>query len=348
VNKLTRILNRLPPHATFETITFGCRVNAAESHQFSQLLIDNGLYPCCNNPNLFIINTCAITQKGEYESTAKIRHLLDLHPQSLIIATGCASLKIKHPRLFVLSNTEKEALLDALNSSYSPEITDKYTHSHRFLLKIQSGCTANCSYCVVPTRRSYLKSLPIDKAIITVNKAVENGYKEVIITGVNLAQYTPGLSNLLEALLTQTQIPLISFGSLPLLCIDDKFLFLIKNFKLKIKNFLHIPIQSGSDRILKLMSRPYTQKDILFKIKNLKLKIKHLKLGTDIIIGFPSETEDDLQETLNLCKSLSFTKIHTFRFSPRPGTPAWDLNQKFPVKPSDINSRSRLLRKLVS
>ena len=361
MNKLTRILNRLPPRATFQTITFGCRVNAAESNQFSQLLIDNGLTgtPAGQRAShLYIINTCAVTQKGEYESTAKIRHLASNNPTSTILVTGCISKdKIpKLPNIFHIDNHQKETLLETLNSSYSPQITDKYTHHRRFLLKIQSGCTANCSYCLVPTRSSYLKSIAIDKAVNTVNKAIENGYQEVIITGVNLAQYTPSLSNLLQALLTQTKIPLISFGSLPLLCIDDKFLFLIKNFKLKIRNFLHIPLQSGSDRILKLMRRPYTRSQILTifnRLKNINTPpfLKGgdgggFKFGTDIIVGFPSETEVDFQQTYNLCQSIGFIKIHVFRFSPRPETTAWDLNQKFPVKPSDVNRRSRLLRSL--
>lgn len=361
MNKLTQILNRLSPRASFKIITFGCRVNAAESNQLGQLLIDNGFTrarPNQHTNDLFIINTCAVTQKGEYESTAKIRHLLKLHPLSFVVVTGCAaaSLKLVHPNLFALTNGEKELLLEALNGSYSPKIADKYTSYRRFLLKVQSGCSSNCSYCVVPVRRPSLKSLPIDMAVKTVNKAVQDGYREIIITGVNLAQYTPGLSNLLEALLTKTQIPLISFGSLPLLCIDKRFIQLITVHGSRFTKFLHVPLQSGSNRILKLMRRPYTHSQILTifnKLKNINappfLKGEDrggFKFGTDIIVGFPSESEEDFQQTYDLCKSLSFAKIHIFRFSPRPSTKAWDLNQKFPVRPQDINTRSRLLHSI--
>jgi threonylcarbamoyladenosine tRNA methylthiotransferase MtaB len=361
VNKLSKILNRLLPQATFQTITFGCRVNAAESNQLAQLLINNGLSKHLSNQrksDLYIVNTCAITQKGEYESTAKIRHLASNNPTSTILVTGCINKnKIpKLPNIFHIDNHQKETLLETLNNSYSPQVTDKYTHHRRFLLKIQSGCTANCSYCLVPSRRSYIKSIAIDKAINTVNKAIRDGYQEVIITGVNLTQYTPGLSNLLEALLAQTKIPLISFGSIPLLCVDDKFIHLLSTFSFRLSNFLHVPLQSGSNRILKLMRRPYTRSQILDtfnKLKNVNTppSLKGwdrggFKFGTDIIVGFPSETEDDFKQTFDLCQSIGFTKIHIFRFSPRPETKAWDLNLKFPVKPSNTNSRSLRLRSL--
>ena len=306
---------------TYQAINFGCRVNAAETNQLSQGLSNLGLTHSENNPDVFIVNTCAITKKGEYESIYKIKKLIADNPKIKIIATGCANLdKIKHlPNIQVISNHSK----DLLSSSYSPQVKDKFSHTYRYLLKVQSGCTTNCTFCIVPSRRSSLFSLPIQTAVNTINSATT--YKEVIITGVNLAQYQYGLSNLVEALLTKTKIDLISFGSVPLLCLDEKLINLYQKYPTRLSHFLHIPIQSGSNKILKLMHRPYNNFKIIKLIKNYKLKIKNLSLGTDIIVGFPTETDSDFQQTYDLCQQIDFNKIHVFKYSPRPGTQAREM-----------------------
>lgn len=346
---------------SFLVVNFGCRVNAAESNQFAQNLLSQGLTPAAKDqvPDIIFVNTCAITQKGEYESLARIRTLSSTYPQARIIVSGCADTdKVRHlPRVTVHSNQAKEDILGPLDCSYTTQIDDKYTHSHKYLLKIQSGCTWGCSYCIVPSRRPYLWSLPIQSAVSAVNLAVKQGYRELIITGVNLNQYQYGFSDLLESLLTQTDISLISFGSLPLNCIDDKFLSLVTLHPSRITGFFHIPIQSGSDKILKLMNRPYTREQItntFNKLNNttpplLKGETKRgLSFGTDIIVGFPGETDTDFQQTFDLCQQIGFHKIHTFRFSPRPGTEAERLYHTPPKIPqSIINSRSRLIRQLV-
>ena len=334
---------------TFLSINFGCRVNSAETNQWSQTLINQGYLPTTSNPNLIIINTCSITKKGDLESLGKIRSLHQKYPQAKIYATGCANLnKIKDlPNIFIYSNNQKEELLKDLKSYYTPKIKDKFSHTHRFLLKIQSGCTQFCSYCIVPFKRSKLWSLKIEDAINTVNSAMQNGYQEIIITGVNLDQYEYSFSELIKKILEQTDIKLISFGSIPLNCIDKKFIKLLEKYPQRISKFLHIPIQSGSDKILKLMNRPYTKKDIIKKFDQLK-KIKGLSFGTDIIVGFPTESDQDFKQTLNLCQNIGFSKIHTFKYSSRPNTKAkiiHDTNPKISLK--ILKSRSQQIRNLV-
>lgn len=334
---------------TFQIFNLGCRVNAAESNLFAQKLIDKNYQPTTTNPDLIFINTCSVTKKANTESLGLIRRLQKKYPQAQIIISGCASLKNLQNKknLKILTNSQKETLLQTLHSSYTPQIADKFSHTHRFLLKIQSGCTHFCSYCTVPYTRNYLWSLPIKTALNTVKKAINDGYQEVIITGVNLDQYTPGLSNLLEKILTETDVKLISFGSIPVNCIDQKFIALLKKYPSRISNFLHIPIQSGSDKILKLMHRPYTRKIILDKF-NL-LKKFNLSFGTDIIVGFPTETETDFLETFNLCQQISFQKIHVFRYSPRPNTAAQKLFTRSPKISKDIlKTRSQKIRSLTS
>ncbi|MFZ2153180.1 MAG: radical SAM protein [Microgenomates group bacterium] len=335
----------------FNAINFGCRVNAAETNQLSQQLIDQGYTFDDQNPDTIIVNTCAITKKGEYESIYNIKKILKDNPNIKIIATGCANLeKLKDLKnVTILKNVDK----DKIQSVYTPQISDKFSRTHRYMLKVQSGCSVNCTFCIVPTRRTTLNSLSISDAVKTVNTVVENGYTEVIITGVNLAQYLPSLADLVEALLTQTKIKLISFGSVPLLCINDKFIDLLTVNRSRLTDFLHIPLQSGSNKILKLMHRPYHKEKILNTFKLLTSPLVKggteggLKFGTDIIVGFPTETDSDFQETYNLCQSLGFSKIHVFRYSPRPDTPARELFLKSAKIPKTvILERSKLLRQL--
>lgn len=341
---------------TFLSVNFGCRVNMAETNQWSQILINQGYLLNKINPSIILINTCAITKKGEKESLNKVKSLSKQFPQSQIYITGCANFeKVKNiPNLTIVKNDQKEKLLDHLKSLYTSQIGDKFSHTHRYLLKVQSGCTQFCSYCIVPFKRNYLWSLSVSDAVDTVKKAINNGYQEVIITGVNLDQYQPGFSNLVESLLKETDIKLISFGSIPINCIDQKFLDLLSTFSFRLSNFLHIPIQSGSDKILSLMHRPYTKSDILEKFNKIKKIIPHpvkgearggFLFGTDIIVGFPTETDQDFQETLDLCQQIGFSKIHTFPFSPRPNTKAriiFETSSK--ISKEKLKERSKRIR----
>lgn len=335
---------------TFAVYNLGCRVNAAETNLFAQSLIEKKYLPNSHNPDIIFINTCSVTKKANTESLGLIRRLQKKYPKAKIIISGCASLKnLKlSKKIQILDNLQKEAYLKNLDSAYSHQIKDKFSHTDRYLLKIQSGCTAFCTYCTVPQKRPYLWSLPIETAVSTVNKAIADGYKEVIITGVNLNQYVPGFSNLIDALLTKTKIPLISFGSIPINCINQNFINLVSRFPNRVSNFFHIPIQSGSDKILKLMGRNYTKKIILEKFSSLKNLKSNLSFGTDIIVGFPKETDTDFQETYNLCQKIGFSKIHVFKYSPRPNTKARELFLKSTkISKEIIKERSQKLRDLI-
>jgi threonylcarbamoyladenosine tRNA methylthiotransferase MtaB len=334
---------------TFLSFSFGCRVNAAETNQWSQIVLDQGFLPATNQdkPSIILINTCSITKKGEKESLNKVKLLSQKYPKAKIYVTGCADFtKIKNLKnISFFTNQDKEKLLKNLNSLYSPKIKDKFSRTKRFLLKIQSGCTQYCSYCIVPFKRNYLYSLPINQAINTVKQAIKDGYREVIITGVNIDQYQYKFTSLLKDILDKTSIELISFGSVPINCIDNHLIKLYQTYPDRLSKFIHIPIQSGSDKILKLMNRPYTKKDILTKIHHLKSTIKDINLGTDIIVGFPSETKSDFNQTLQLCHQIGFSKIHTFIFSPRPGTKARILFENSPkIKKEILKNRSLQIR----
>lgn len=335
----------------FLAVNFGCRVNSAETNQYSQTLVDQGYTPDPKNPDLIFINTCAVTKKGEYESISTIRKLTKDYPTAEIIVTGCANLdKIKDLKnVTVFDNSQKESFLSDLHCEYTHKIDDKFSHTHRYLLKIQSGCSQFCSYCAVPLKRNYLWSLPVDTAINTVNKAIRDGYREIIITGVNIDQYQYGLSNLVSSLLKYTIIPLISFGSIPINSINDRFIKLYQQYPDRLSHFLHLPIQSGSDKILKLMHRSYNVKKIKETFTSLRAPAwQSFSFGTDIIIGFPGEIETDFQKTIGICHKIGFSKIHTFRFSPRPGTLGLKLFKDSPkISNFSKKSRSQKLRSLV-
>jgi len=336
---------------TFLSINFGCRTNAAETNQWSQTFINQGFTPNNKNPDLIFINTCAITKKGEKESINKIKFLNQQYPKAEIYVTGCANFdKIKNlSNVTVFKNDQKEKNLKKLKSFYSPKIGDKFSHTHRFILKVQSGCNHFCSYCIVPFKRPNLWSLKISDAIKTINSAVENGYQEIIITGINLNKYQYDFSDLIKNILNKTKIKLISFGSIPTNCIDQKFINLYKNqkYSLRLSHFLHIPLQSGSDKILKLMNRPYNYSKITKTFNQLN-KIKNISFGTDIIVGFPNETDEDFQNTLNLCQKINFKKIHVFKFSPRPNTKARIMFENSPkISKEILKTRSQQLRNLV-
>jgi len=349
--KLTQICQKIS-NKTFISIFFGCRVNAAESNQLSQLVIDQAFTPLNHLtkqlPGLILINTCSITQKGENESLRKIKSLLKQFPKSTFIITGCVDQpKIPSSQnIIYLSNQAKRKILEKLNPVYTHQIIDKLSLSDKYLLNIQTGCNHYCTYCIVPHKRKQLWSLPIDQAIGQINQAHKLGFKQLIITGTNLDLYTPGLSNLLETILNQTTIPKISFGSITLNCINNKFIKLFKKNPNRFINFLHIPLQSCSDIVLKNMNRPYTQKQIISTFSKLK-KLKNLKFGTDIIVGFPGETNKDFQQTYDICRSIGFFKIHTFRYSPRPNTTSIKLKLT-KVDSLTKKYRSQQIRSLIS
>jgi threonylcarbamoyladenosine tRNA methylthiotransferase MtaB len=346
------ILDSISNSKYFLSVSFGCRVNSAETNQLSQILVDHSFVPSNskNKPTLIIVNTCSITKKGEIESLSRVRILQKTYPEAKVIITGCANLQklADLKNVYILTNSDKEKILSSHLSGYSYQIKDKFSHTDRFILKIQSGCNQFCTYCIVPSKRSEIWSLSVNDAINSVNQAVKDGYKEVIITGINLNIYYPGFSNLIEALLKETTISLISFGSVPLLCIDDKLIDLYKIYKSRLSHFLHIPLQSGSNKILKLMHRPYDRSKIIKTFNALQSNINNLNFGTDIIVGFPTETDKDFQETLELCQQIGFQKIHCFKYSSRPNTEAKILYESNPkIKKDILNERSRLIRNLV-
>lgn len=194
-------------------------------------------------------------------------------------------------------------------------------------LKIQEGCNNFCSYCIIPYTRGALKSRQPDAIIEEARRLTQAGFKELVLTGIHLGAYGrelpdhPGLALVLRRLLAETDVQRIRLGSLESLEVDDELIH-VMNQSDRICPHLHLPLQSGSDAILKAMNRKYTKEEFIHLIETLRSRIHHLTVSTDLILGFPGETDELFEETLETLQKLRFSHIHAFPYSPRPGTPA--------------------------
>jgi threonylcarbamoyladenosine tRNA methylthiotransferase MtaB len=244
------------------------------------------------------------------------------------------------------------------------------------LVKTQEGCNNYCSYCIVPYVRGKSRSRKVDEIVAEINQLVKQGIKEVVLTGIDIASYD-NLAQLIKSILRNTKIKKISFGSINIEAFDDDFIRLFRSgianrfrcrSECRLTKHFHIPLQSGSDTVLKRMNRKYTAKQFIKKVHQLKKEIKDFSFSTDIIVGFPGETEKEFQQTIAAIKKFkkilgkSFTHAHVFRFSPREGTAAANmLGQKGPpsskasarqgwekVSSKSKKTRSKIIRELLN
>lgn len=350
---------------TFFSFSFGCRVNEAEKIALDTALLRLGYQWREKNPDIYIINSCAVTGKAEREVRQHIYQIRKRYPETTIIVTGCAATRwimtnnAPNEADYYIPNLQKQSIPQLLQTikekqirnQINPPLTyrDKFLHSGRLMIKIQDGCDRFCSYCVVPYLRGKPHSRHI-KEIIEEILTYDSSIKEVILTAINTECFGKDtgetLIQLIDAVLTQTTVPKVSFGSIHPWSITDEFLeyyqSIIKTNRLI--PFFHIPIQSGSNKILKLMNRGYTKEEILKKIKLIKKINPQAFIGTDIIVGFPGEKDKEFNETYEFLKNAPIDKIHVFRFSPRPGTTAEKLGKTYREPTSqEKHKRSGLL-----
>jgi threonylcarbamoyladenosine tRNA methylthiotransferase MtaB len=216
-------------------------------------------------------------------------------------------------------------------------------------LKIQDGCNNRCAYCVIPFVRGRSRSLPLEEVIRQVNRLSTEGYKEIVLSGVDLGSYgldlrpRTGLPGLTERLLAETAIPLVRFSSLEPMDLTDDFLALLASSR-RIARHVHTPLQSGSDRILRRMRRWSGREEYAERVEAAATALPNLGLGADVLVGFPGESEEDFRETYDLIETLPFSYLHVFSFSPRPGTAAAGMDDSVPA--AAVQERSRTLRRL--
>ena len=360
---------------TISVATLGCKVNQFESEALIDALERKGyaLIPFEEGADITIINTCTVTHRADFQSRQIVRRTFRSNPNSLIIVTGCypqvepdAFIKMKEVR-YLLGNGEKNQIPDLLPLMQKGEFPrvqvgdiQKETlfsetpfhsfHRHtRAFLKIQDGCNAYCSYCIVPHARGRSRSLHPERVVENLKIFKEKGFKEVVLTGIHLGAYGLDLNppfpleKLIKQLEGEETPHRIRLSSIEPGDFSPELIFTLSQSN-KICPHLHIPIQSGDDEILKKMNRGYNHSFLSDLIQELHLRIPRLSIGADVIVGFPGETEEKFQHTYGLVESLPFSYLHVFPFSRRKGTPA----SQFPkgVDEEAIKKRAESMREL--
>jgi len=355
---------------TFFSYSFGCRVNEAEKEDIDRKMALNGFKFTKSKPDIFIINSCAVTNKAEREVRQLVYQTKKRIPKTKIVITGCSATYWLRNKLYqdlpvdlIVDNINKEFLVDIIKKRLSSQPpldrsgrervvgTSKFLDSERLLIKIQDGCQRCCSYCIVPYLRGLPKSYLTKNIVDKINKQIN--IKEVILTAVNTEAFGhdtgENLTQLVSQIINKTSIPRISFGSIHPWSIDKKFLNFYRKIvkKNRLINFFHIPLQSGSDKTLTLMKRGYASKDLLWKIKEIKKINSYAQIATDVIVGFLDESDNDFKETYRFLEKNPIDKFHVFRFSNRLLTAAFFMKKKFPVISNNLKiKRAKLLTNL--
>jgi len=342
--------------------TLGCKVNQYESAAAAGRLKHlSQLVDFDSFADIYIINTCAVTKEAERKSRQLIYRARRLNPEARIVALGCyteiAAERLKGTGVdLIIGNRDKDNLLKILfpdsesTLATSDEII-KNPERTRAIIKIQDGCDQFCSYCLIPFMRSTLMSKNPTKVINEVNLLAQSGIKEAVLTGIHLGKYgfdlagKPLLDKLVSDLIDSTDISRIRFSSLEPTEVSDRLLCLLSTSK-RLAKHLHLPIQSGDNDILKAMNRPYTAGEYLKIINKIKSTVPNIAITTDIIVGFPGETESHFINTLNMVKNIGFSRVHAFKYSDRPLTSAFSMAEKV-AAPTRID-RSKRLRNLAT
>jgi len=336
---------------TFLAKTLGCRVNQAETKQIADKLFSLGYHPFQGhgNPDIILVNTCVVTQKGERESAKIIRQLKKKYPNSFLIAAGCAAnlwLKINKARknqlppadLFI-TNEKKMTIPKIIAGHFPPPSTifgpiskpAKEDHSFRSFIKIQDGCDRFCTYCLIPYLRTKLVSQKPRLVIKKINSTHRKGIQEAILCGINLSLYGQDLNppqnflSLIESILNKTAIPRLSLGSLTPEIINQKLIDIFINDQKnnqRLSTYWHLALQSASPTVLSRMNRKTDLKKLKKSLQYIKEALPFLTLRADVIIGFPQETDQEFEQTLNFIKETGISFGHLFPYSPRPKTTA--------------------------
>lgn len=330
-----------------QIITFGCRLNSFESEVMRCNTKDAGL------DDAIIVNTCSVTAEASRQARQSIRRARRERPRAKIIVTGCAAQL--DPESFadmpevdrVLGNAEK---LEAINfcadliervkvndimsvNETAGHLIDGFEGRTRAFVQIQNGCDHRCTFCIIPFARGPSRSIPRGAIVEQVRRLVENGCKEVVLTGVDIGAYgddlpgTPGLSHLIESVLAQAPgLARLRLSSIDPIDVDDRLLDLLAG-QLRLMPHLHLSLQAGDDMVLKRMKRRHTRADAIDVCKHVRDVRPDAVFGADLIAGFPTETDGMFENSLRLVDECGLTFLHVFPYSPRPGTPAENMPQ---------------------
>lgn len=357
----------------FNIITLGCKVNSYESNFMKEALVKNGFSFCNLNEkcDILILNTCTVTDTSDKKSLKEVRRLKRENPNAILVVCGCSvqNDKTKYDNLginILMGNINKSNIVSIIEKYLDDKTPVEYVAKTRDLpfenmevdisdhtrayIKIEDGCDNFCSYCIIPFVRGKKRSKDFSLVLREVQHLANNGYKEIVLTGIDTGGYESNgkdLTDLIHEMSKINGIERIRQSSIEITQINEKFINELKNNK-KICDHIHIPLQSGSDSILKLMNRKYDLKYFFDKIDMIRSVRPDISITTDVIVGFPGETEEMFLETMETCKKINFSKIHAFPYSERKGTKASMMDGKVPesVKHERVKKLLELSEKL--
>ena len=339
----------------FNIITLGCKVNSYESNFMKEALVKNGFSFCNLNEkcDILILNTCTVTDTSDKKSLKEVRRLKRENPNAILVVCGCSvqNDKTKYDNLginILMGNINKSNIVGIIEKYLDDNTPVEYVAKTRDLpfenmevdisdhtrayIKIEDGCDNFCSYCIIPFVRGKKRSKDFSLVLREVQHLANNGYKEIVLTGIDTGGYESNgkdLTDLIHEMSKINGIERIRQSSIEITQINEKFINELKNNN-KICDHIHIPLQSGSDSILKLMNRKYDLKYFFDKIDMIRSVRPDISITTDVIVGFPGETEEMFLETMETCKKINFSKIHAFPYSERKGTKASMMDGKVP------------------
>ncbi|MEK7778431.1 MAG: tRNA (N(6)-L-threonylcarbamoyladenosine(37)-C(2))-methylthiotransferase MtaB, partial [Chloroflexota bacterium] len=328
------------PTVTIET--HGCKLNLADSQALARGFTRAGYQVVASDQpaDVYVLDTCTVTQTADHKARHALRAARRRNASALIVATGCyaqrapAELEALSEVDMVLGNTDKDMLVQKVTSlrqdGLSPcavgeRVTGRGAHRARATVKIQEGCNQVCTYCIVPKVRGRERSVPADDLVAQVVALEEEGFQEVVLTGTQVGSYgfdIPGASlfRLIELVLNKTTVPRLRVSSLQPQVVGEELLGLWQDPRLC--PHFHMPLQSGSDAVLRRMGRRYTTDPFAHTVELIRKRVPGASITTDVMTGFPGESEEEFQETYRFCQGLRFSDMHIFPYSVRPGTSA--------------------------
>ena len=339
----------------------GCKVNAYETEAMQQMLEEAGyeIVPFSEKADVYVINTCSVTNMADRKSRQMLHRAKKLNPDAAVVAAGCYvqtkedEAKCDEAIDILIGNNQKKELVERLDAFFAgrgekveavvdinhekqafEELTLDHAAEHtRAFIKVQDGCNQFCSYCIIPYARGRVRSRNVQNVLEEVKRLAASGYQEVVLTGIHLSSYGidcgESLLHLIQMVHQVEGIRRIRLGSLEPRIVTETFAEELAKME-KICPHFHLPLQSGSSAILKKMNRHYTKERYLELVRKLRAALPDISLTTDIIVGFPGETEEDFLETMEVVKEVQYDSAFTFIYSKRTGTPAAVMENQIP------------------
>lgn len=348
--------------------TLGCKVNTYESELIRGLFVRKGYVYDEDNADIYVVNTCTVTNMSDRKSRQIIHGIRNNHKDSIIVVCGCYSQNAYNTGKLddidadiILGNKDKSKIVEYVEDYLKNKVAKKVFYDimdvpfenmelvntfdrTRAFVKIEDGCENYCTYCIIPYVRGKVRSKDHNLVIEEVTNLVNNGYKEIVLTGIHTGHYVDGnynFASLLRDLINIKGLIRLRISSIEINELTDEVLDIFKNSSILVPH-LHVPLQSGSDRILKEMNRKYDKKYFIDRINYIRSIKPDVSITTDVIVGFPTESEEEHIESMDTIRKIGFTKVHTFPYSDRYGTPASEMSGKI-----DGNIKKRRVKEII-